>query len=412
MIVAGIIAEYNPLHSGHIYQIDKIRRDLKVDYVIVAMSGSFVQRGEPAIFDPYYRTKTALMAGADMVVEIPVTGSTASAKSFANAAVKILRDLDVDYICFGSESGDMDNLRHMAHAINFETTESTKKLKANLAAGMPYPKAVADAYSGEYPFAEKMMEGPNNILAIEYILAAHRLNYQKLIHTIKREGSDYSSDDYKEFVNNYSKAQDKASLHPSASMIRQAIKEKAEKEVLNTLLPAFTENTNYIEADDFSLPLLTVLNKISYDELLEISDVNEDIANRITNLVKKTSRFTYTEFVNYLHTKNISRAKASRIATHLLLGIIRADLDLINDEGLSPYIRVLGVRNESTGLLKSKKLYCPAPIICKVNSDSSILDEQSLEAFKKDIAARDLYRMVYYNKYNNAPDIEDGVVII
>ena len=106
---AGIIAEYNPFHNGHQYQIEEIRRQTGADFVIVAMSGDFVQRGEPAIFDKYTRTRMALCGGADLVVELPALFATSSAEDFAACGVSLLGSLGTDFLCFGSESGNLSS---------------------------------------------------------------------------------------------------------------------------------------------------------------------------------------------------------------------------------------------------------------------------------------------------------------
>ena len=116
--IVGIVAEYNPFHNGHLYHIEKAKEQTGADYVIVVMSGNFVQRGEPAIIDKYARTKAALHAGADLVIELPVIYATASAEHFALGAISLLNSLNlVDYVCFGSESGNIDSLSAIANYI-------------------------------------------------------------------------------------------------------------------------------------------------------------------------------------------------------------------------------------------------------------------------------------------------------
>ena len=118
MKVIGIIAEYNPFHNGHAYQIQKIKNELQADYVVIAMSGDFVQRGAPAIVDKYARAKMALNCGADLVIELPVLWATASAEYFAMAGVTLFDKLGcIDGICFGAETNDLAMLSMIANTL-------------------------------------------------------------------------------------------------------------------------------------------------------------------------------------------------------------------------------------------------------------------------------------------------------
>lgn len=164
--VVGIITEYNPFHAGHQYMIDQIRAEHHADVIVAAMSGDFVQRGEPAIFDKYERARDALLHGVDLVVQIPVMFSTSSAEDFAAGGVAVLRSLGfVDQLVFGSESADLAKLQQMA-ALEL-STGSTAHAKFNavvrdgVASGMSYPKARAEAMklvlSGDDEEAFEMM---------------------------------------------------------------------------------------------------------------------------------------------------------------------------------------------------------------------------------------------------------------
>ena len=189
--VVGIITEYNPFHAGHQYMIEQIRAEYHADYIVAAMSGDFVQRGEPAIFDKYERARDALLHGVDLVVQIPVMFSTSSAEDFAAGGVAVLRSLGfVDQLVFGSESADLAKLQQMA-ALEL-STGSTAHAKFNavvrdgVASGMSYPKARAEAMklvlSGDDDDAfETMLDDSgafdlqsNDVLGLEYIKAVKR----------------------------------------------------------------------------------------------------------------------------------------------------------------------------------------------------------------------------------------------
>ena len=215
MKTAGIIAEYNPFHTGHEYQINYIKEKLRTDYVVIAMSGDFVQRGTPALFSKYVRAEMALRSGADLVLELPVSISSASAELFARGGVQLLDGLGVtDILCFGSECGDTDALMELAKILAEEPEAFQDALRRNLKNGMTFPKARSMALSAVFPESEKyqqLLSSPNNILGIEYCKAILRENSSISPVSIKREGNDYHENTLSE--NHF----------PSASAIRNAI---------------------------------------------------------------------------------------------------------------------------------------------------------------------------------------------
>ena len=211
MKTAGIIAEYNPFHKGHEYQIRYTKEKLKADYVIVAMSGDYVQRGTPALISKHTRAEMALRCGADLVLEMPVSISTASAEAFAMGGVSLLDGLGVvDMLCFGSESGEISALKELAEILVEEPEEYKKLLKSFLSEGLTFPAARSQAlteyfknprnFSGDdfdgvlTPLLNEVtqiLNTPNNILGIEYCKALLRLNSRICPVTIRREGMGY-----------------------------------------------------------------------------------------------------------------------------------------------------------------------------------------------------------------------------
>ena len=200
MKIAGIIAEYNPFHKGHEYQITYTREHLGADYVIVAMSGDYVQRGTPALLPKHIRSEMALKCGADLVLELPVSVSTASAELFAKGGVQLLENLGVvDFLCFGSESGSVSELKSLAAILTEEPEEYKQVLKKHLSQGKTFPSARALALQ-EYTktvscdslkHAEEILLSPNNILGIEYCKALLRVKSCIEPCTLKREGAGY-----------------------------------------------------------------------------------------------------------------------------------------------------------------------------------------------------------------------------
>ena len=169
MSILGIVAEYNPFHNGHKYHIEQSKKICGADSVICIMSGNFIQRGEPAIIDKWARTEMALMSGVDLVIELPVIYAMSSAEFFAFGAVKILDSLNaVDYLCFGSEAGSMDELDMLACILNNEPEDYKTKLKSFLAEGLSFPAARENALAEYLKFAGyksdnlgKVIKNPN-----------------------------------------------------------------------------------------------------------------------------------------------------------------------------------------------------------------------------------------------------------
>lgn len=199
MKVVGIVAEYNPFHNGHRYHIEEARKCTGADFVVVVMSGDFVQRGEPAVIDKYHRTEMALSQGADLVLELPAAFACASAEYFATGAVSLLHALGcVDTLCFGSECGHLDLLEEIADLFIQEPSEYKEYLKTALKSGYSFPAARDEALK-EY-FAEDLVKtaqiasvlsAPNNILGIEYIKALKVLGSSIRPVTITRMGQGY-----------------------------------------------------------------------------------------------------------------------------------------------------------------------------------------------------------------------------
>ena len=206
----GIIVEYNPLHPGHIYHMEQARKQTGADYLIAVMSGSFVQRGAPALLDKYTRTRMALLAGADVVIELPVCFATGSAGDLAAGAVSLLDKLGcVDGLCFGSESGDISLFEKTATLLQCESAAFSNALKKALKSGLSFPAARQQALLLCLDMAKDMpstacpdnnstaeqivalLSSPNNLLGLEYTLALLRRNSSIRPFTISRVGSGY-----------------------------------------------------------------------------------------------------------------------------------------------------------------------------------------------------------------------------
>lgn len=214
MKIYGIVAEYNPFHNGHKFQIDDIRKKAGDCAIVSVMSGNYVQRAETAVMSKYARAKAALLGGVDLVLELPMPYAISSAERFAYSSVHILNSLGaVTDISFGSECGSISILRKAVEALYDENVNL--KLKAELKNGVSYPAArfaaVRDVFGAE---TAAVLSEPNNILAVEYIKALKALSSDMKPHTVKRTGASHDSDEY---VGNIA----------SASKIRELIRNNA-----------------------------------------------------------------------------------------------------------------------------------------------------------------------------------------
>ncbi len=413
MKVTGIIAEYNPFHKGHQYQIEKLRERFAPDYIVVAMSGDFLQRGTPAFMDKYSRTQMALFQGADLVFELPAYFATASAETFALGGVLLFHTTGlVDSLAFGAESDDLPRLSALAQLLSEEPNWYRDALLAGLKGGLSFPAARAKAL----PKYSDLLESPNNILALEYLksIAAFAPHIAPIL--IKREGSGYHSTD----IN--------APL-ASATAIRKSLFSSAVPKELTTALPEascqimtdYQKNASFLQEDDFSLLLHHTLLQESPESLLQYADMTTALANRLCQ--QRNSFLSWSDFCQLCDTRDITYTRVSRALTHLLLNIRRETLTPYTHKSGEistqsqtactasssmgtplctgrpaadslPYLRILGFRESAAPLLRSLKASAKAPLITNPSAAGQQLSPGGLAMLNTDIYASDLYRSV------------------
>lgn len=396
MKTAAIIAEYNPFHEGHKYQIEETRHLTGADFILVLMSGDFVQRGAPAIFNKYQRTQMALLCGADVVIELPSLYAVSSAEFFAQGGVALLNHLGiVNYLSFGSECGDIDLIQDCARLFATDSTEYNQSLSSFLKQGFSFPVARKKAVlqtachsESMQPFNNRSLSeeeinvlfaSPNNILGIEYCKSLLASNSSITPITIKRQGAGYHETELK----------DVPSVFNSASAIRSAI-EKGNKGI------------DHLTADDFSSLLHYRLLSECDRGFTRYLDCSSDLSDKI---VKNLPEYTdFTGFCGLLKSKDITYTRVSRVLTHILLGITAPDSfmqPLFQRELSVPYARLLGFRKDSAGLLSSIKKNSSVPLISKLADASSLLgnDPIAIQMLKQDVLASDIYESVFSHKY-------------
>ncbi|MBP3457597.1 MAG: nucleotidyltransferase [Lachnospiraceae bacterium] len=397
MKITGIIAEYNPFHNGHRYQIQRAREITGADYIIIVMSGNFTQRGTPALIDKYSRAKMALMGGADLVLELPACYATGSAEYFAAGSIALLTQLGcVDSICFGSECGDIIPLKNIARALVNESTDYQKALRANIKNGSTFPvarnAALAETLDGFVSF-DTILGYPNNILGIEYIKAILRQNSTIEPFTNMRIGSDYHS--YK-----------LADAFSSAISIRQSLSMQDDLEMVHAQLPSATygimqedfHKTFPVYAADFSSMLKFKLICEREKGFTQYQDVTKAISDK---LVRDTFLMQgFDEFCDILKTKDVTYARISRCLSHILLDIYTDEVKQYMDSGIVFYARALGFNENAASLTKKIKKNTSIPLITKTTSAAANLYPLGRKQFEHDVHAAHVYECIAGTKYH------------
>ncbi|WP_294339783.1 nucleotidyltransferase family protein [uncultured Clostridium sp.] len=386
MKIVGLITEYNPFHAGHLYHMQRARELTGADYCVVLMSGSFVQRGEPAIFDKYRRTKAALLAGADLVLEMPAAFSTASAHEFAAYGVALLSAIGVDAVVFGSECGQIETLKQVAYALNHESAEFRERLQKGLKAGLTYPQARAKALEMEDTWAS-VLSSPNNILGIEYLRAAEDLHSPMEFYTISRKGSGYHEDTLAD------------ANFPSASAIRGIIRNSLSKDkdlldILASHLPAVTHPAYTgavpVFVDDFSELLNAAV--LQMQATFSIADLSPELAARLTK--PPYCPLSFEERIQALKTRQLTYTRVSRALLHLVLGMREEDISRWKDEGYALYARILGFRRQSSPLLSCLHKKSSIPLITKMADAAQNLSPSALALLEQEVYVSHLYQTV------------------
>ncbi len=381
MNVVGIVAEYNPFHKGHAYQIDYARQALGADYVIAVMSGPFSQRGLPAIFDKYHRAEAAVCCGVDMVLELPVIYATSSAASFAYGAISILAATGiVNTVLFGCETPDIAKISHAASILLDEPTVYKDALQRNLSNGFSFAKARSMAMK-VYGLSD-ILDTPNNILAVEYVKALMRLSSDIKPVCMQRVGADYHASDIQKF-------------HASATAIRANMiasdNEDYLKQVPKCLTSQYKEllQTNqFIVPDDISSVLHYALLSETFFE--KYSDCSLDLSNKIR---KKLPSFqNFTSFCDALKSKEITHSRITRVMNHILLHITEEDFQSMTHVSSVPYLRMLCADKSCEALFSDIKKRGHTPIITSPKDASVKLSAKGQHMLELDIYAADVYR--------------------
>lgn len=391
MKVTGIIVEYNPFHNGHVLHIEETRKITGCDYLIAVMSGNFVQRGEPAFINKWARTRMALEAGIDLVLELPMPYSISSAEGFAFGAVSTLDSLGiVDSICFGSEHGEVETLYILAKLLLEEPEGYKNCLKSYLGEGISYPSARQKAIEkylveGGEPainpsIIPSILSSSNNILAIEYIKSILKLGSNIVPYTLRRVG------------NNYNDACLTGSIS-SATSIRSnllqgnSVNEALPHIALDIILDEINSGRGPVTLEGLSDVILYKIRNSSPDLIRDILEVNEGIEYKIKEAAENSG--SVQELISSVKNKRYTSTRIQRTLIYILLGITKKMAAKIQ---LPPsYIRVLGFNHNGRKLIRNIKENCSIPVITNPS-------RKDIELLRLDIEATDTYVLGYTEK--------------
>ena len=368
MKTIGIVTEFNPFHDGHKYLIDNARQNLDADFVIAIMSGNFMQRGYPALFDKWQRAERAVEGGVNLVLELPLVFSCASAGQFAYGGVNILENLGVvDVLAFGSESGNIKQLKNAVELLTKIDIDYSDELKDILSKGYSYPAARSMLISSMAPdFDEKILTEPNNILALEYLRHIDSLD----AYTVKRIGKGHLE---------------------TASDIRRIWKEDN------------PQKSAEFEQRYFDL-VRSKLLLMSAEEIDKIASAGEGLGNKI----KAEIRYAHSleDLVMRVKSKRYTYSRINRLFVQALFGL---NNEIINEASL--YARPLAFDKKGASLLRAIKELDEIPVIDSI--PKALIDKRIAKTIKYDVLASDMYNIIYGNDlYKNSDFVQKPIVLI
>lgn len=384
MKATGIVVEYNPFHNGHKYHLQKAK-ELNPDNIIIAvMSGDFVQRGEPSIVDKWTKTKMALANGVDMVVELPVFYSSQSAEIFAKGAIGILEELKCNTVVFGSESGEIDELKRISTLQ--ESEEFKIRLKERLKEGNSYP--TAHSLTMKEILGESELNS-NDILGLEYIKAIKYWGSSIIPMTLKREKVGYHDTN---IVGDFA----------SATKIREHLRKNSEIKniVTKESYKILKEYSNYIYMDDFYPIIRYELIKNS-NNLSNIQDMETGFENRLyEGAIKSTN---YAEFFKAISNRRYTTGRVQRVLTHTLLELTTSVTDEVKKS--IPYVKILGFNPNGRKYLNHLKKFENSKIITSYKKMNELFSPEICSLIEFNEKSSKIYRLI-----NNYKDYKSPII--
>lgn len=344
MEVIGLIAEYNPFHNGHVYQLEEIKKRYPNSLIILILNGYFLERGIISLESKEEKTRLALEYGVDITIELPFVFGSNSADIFAEASLELLNEMQINRLIFGSESDDIALLTNVAKRQLDEHFD--KKVKLYLNQGINYPTALNKAI--EIPLNE-----PNDLLGVSYIKAILKNNYEIIPETIKRTNNYHDTKSDEEIV---SASNIREKIHNGQNIARYIPKGK-----INTI-------------DEQLLFTLLKYKIITEDNLDKYLSVDEGIDNRLRKLINQAN--SVDELINMVKTKRYTYNRLMRMMMHILVGLTKEDKDsLIHNE----YIRLLGLNSCGQKYINKIKKELSIPLVSKYTAIDSKIKNYELK---------------------------------
>ena len=345
--IIGIITEYNPFHNGHLYQIQQVKKQFPDAPLVIAMSGNFLQRGEPAIIDKWHRAAECLSNGADLVMELPLMAAVQPADRFAYYGVWTLAQMGVTDLFFGAEHATFDFMHDAQKAM--EITGNFNKYHESFA--KTYQQVIAEKVGHQ-------VDQPNDLLGLAYAKANLKLKAGISLHPIQRKNANYHDIELND-----------AGTIASASAIREALHHQNQD--FEKFVPHQTAQDlkaqSLVSWDDFWIHLKMELLTHSPQELEKIYGMAEGIQYRMIAMVQR-SEFAgdFDSWIKAVKSKRFTYTRLSRLATMTLLHITGDDVASFEAQ---PYLRVLGFSKKGQAVLHAAKKSCDHPIITNVSQD-------------------------------------------
>ena len=329
--VLTVIAEYNPIHFGHLYQLEESIKMINPKYKVAIISGNFVQRGEPSMLNKWEKAKIALHYGFDLVIELPTVYAISSAENFASGAVKIASQIGTTHLSFGTQIGDIERLKEFSE-LDDSTPEFMEKVKEYIAKGFSYPKSqelvIEELFWDEF----KGICTPNNILGLEYLRAIDKFTPDITPITVKRNNNYVSSSKIRELIRSY-----------------EAIDEYVPDFAQDVLEENQNNGTVVYSLKEFEKEIIYNIRRMSFADFDNVPDVSENMIKKIKKAASICN--SIDDLILEIKNKSITQARIQRILLYILLGITKNDMSI--SKNVIPYIRVLGMSKDGKQLLSS-----------------------------------------------------------
>lgn len=356
MNICAIITEYNPFHAGHAHQITEIRRRLPDCAIVSLMSGNYVQRGEPAIWDKYLRAACAVAAdGPDLVLELPLTAALSSAEGFAQGGIQLVDALGcVTHLSFGCETGTEESLMHLAACLN--TEKFSTRLRVLLPHSPSYAHAASAAAQELCPKSASLLDSPNDLLAVQYCRFLQQICPTVQPIAVRRYGASHDGTPEDGI--------------PSASYVRRLLRAKQDTDAFSLLPSACQEYGRTARRhswSDLAPAVLPYLRRLTPEEIRALPSVSEGLENRFYQACQKAQ--TLDELWNMVRSRRHPLSRIRRLTLCAYLGITQACTT--RPPG---FVSVLAMNERGRSVLRTMKQTCSIPIIVKPTQARTLTD--------------------------------------